>query len=239
LVQVRSLIIPARTITQSTPRTRIIVGDLGTQPFEFRAGQAVTVGLAEGTVRRPYSIACSPNQASRTRAVELLVQIDDHAAPDPHLERAAPGTLLRIDGPFGSFTLPSHLLERRILLIAGGTGIAPLRSIMWDVLERDPGVAVSVVYSARTPEELAYLDELRRLDAEGRISLSVTVTRDSGGAWSGHTGRIDQSLIARVLTNVETRCLVCGPAGFVSEVAGLVRSAGVADDKIVTEASGG
>ncbi len=125
----RSLIIPARTITQSTPRTRIIVGDLGTQTFEFRAGQAVTVGLAEGTVRRPYSIACSPNQASRTRAVELLVQIDDHAAPDPHLERAAPGTLLRIDGPFGSFSLPSALLERRILLIAGGTGIAPLRSI--------------------------------------------------------------------------------------------------------------
>jgi propane monooxygenase reductase subunit len=232
---VRSLITPATTITQATPRTRIIVADLGTQAFEFRAGQAVTVGLAEGNLRRPYSIACSPQQASRNRALELLVQIDDHAAPDPHLERAAAGTLLRIDGPFGSFCLPSPLLEQRVLLVAGGTGIAPLRSIMWDVLERDPGVAVSVAYSARTPEELAYLEELRRLEQDARITLAITVTREPGHAWSGATGRIDRSLIARVLTSVDTRCLVCGPTGFVSEVAALIEAAGVAKERIVKE----
>jgi ferredoxin-NADP reductase len=239
LVPVRSLIIPASTITQATPRTRIIVADLGTNPFEFRAGQAVMVGLAEGTVRRPYSIACSPQHASRNRALELLVQIDDHAAPDPHLDRAAAGTLLRVDGPFGAFTLPSLLPERRVLLVAGGTGIAPLRSIMWDLLERDPGVAVSVVYSARAPEELAYLDELRRLEAEDRITLAITVTRDPGQAWSGATGRIDRSLLAGALTSADTRCLVCGPTGFVSEVVKLVRDSGVPEDEIVTEASGG
>jgi NAD(P)H-flavin reductase len=125
-----------------------------------------------------------------------------------------------------------------VLLAAGGTGIAPLRSIMWDLLEREPEVAVSVVYSARSAEELAYLDELRRIEAGGRINLAITVTRGAGATWTGSTGRIDQSLISRMLTSIETRGLVCGPAAFVAEIVGLLRTAGVPFEKIVTEAAG-
>lgn len=229
-----SLIVPAREVRRETPRTRIIVVDLGGESLPFHAGQAVFAGLAESTVRRPYSIACSPGQAARAHALELLVQIDDHAAPDPHLERAAPGTLLRIEGPFGSFDLPAPLPERRLLLIAGGTGIAPLRSIMWDTLERDPAVAITVIYSARSVDEFAYSQELNGLAAEGRIRLASSVTRDAT-KWSGSTGRISQSLIASVLEGADMRCVICGPSGMVSSVTELLKDAGVTEERILTE----
>lgn len=230
-----SLIVPTREIVRSTPRTRIIFVDLGAQPFAFHPGQAVFAGLADSTVRRPYSVACSPGQATRTRTLELLVQIDDHQAPDPHLERASPGTLLRIEGPFGSFDLPSVLSERDLLLIAGGTGIAPLRSIMWDTLERDPTVAISMVYSARSPEEFAYWDELNALASDQRIRLATTVTRGGDSGWKGTIGRIDERLVTSMLDRPETRCVVCGPPGLVSDVTMLLRKAGVSESRILTE----
>jgi ferredoxin-NADP reductase len=233
---VLSLILPARTITQATPRARIIHADLGIHAFPFRAGQAVLAGLADGTVRRPYSLACSPNQALRTNALELLVQIDDHAAPDPHLEQAMPGTLLQIEGPLGSFDLPAPLPERRLLLVAGGTGIAPMRSIMWDTLERDPGVEIGLIYSARSPEELAYFDELDGLRLQRRLDLVVTVTRSVGTSWRGSTGRLNRILLDKALKTTDTMCLVCGPTGFVSTAAGLLRAAGMREDRVVTEA---
>ena len=230
-----TLVLPVRTIVQATPRTRIITADLGAAHFPFNAGQAVFAGLADGTVRRPYSIACSPGQAARSHAIELLVRIDDYETPDPHLERAVPGTQLRIDGPFGSFAVPSPFPERHLLLVAGGTGIAPLRSMMWDTLEGDPEVEISVLYSARAPEEFAYLHELRDLAAARRIRLTLTVTRDSVVPWIGTRGRIDVALVTASLKTTHTRCVVCGPGGLVADATELLRAAGVAPERISTE----
>jgi len=230
-----SVVLPARDILRATPRTRIIAIDLADTDFPFRAGQAVFAGLADGAMRRPYSIACSPGQSARTGALELLVLIDDHEAPDPHLERATSGTLLRIEGPFGSFGVPWPLPERHLLLIAGGTGIAPLRSIMWDTLERDPGVQVALLYSARAPEEFAYLAELRALAAEERIRLTLTVTRGDPGTWIGARGRMAAGLITSSLMTAETRCVICGPPALVSDATALLLQAGVAAERIATE----
>lgn len=169
------------------------------------------------------------------RAIELLVQIDDHEPPDPHLERAALGTPLRIEGPFGSFGVPSPLLDRELLLIAGGTGIAPLRSILWDTIEHEPDVQITLIYSARAPEEFAYLQELRALAAEERIRLLLTVTRDSPAPWVGTRGRVDAALITSALKTKETRCVICGPSTLVTDGSALLREAGVAEDRISTE----
>jgi ferredoxin-NADP reductase len=224
-----------REAVAATPRTRIIVVDVDPESFVFHAGQAVFAGLADGSVKRPYSIACSPGQARRDRAIELLVQIDDHNQPDPHLERATAGTWLRVEGPFGSFGLPSPLPERHLLLMAGGTGIAPLRSIMWDTLDREPGVDITLLYSVRGSEEFAYLEELASLQAEGRVDLFLTVTRERRDTWTGGRGRIDRQLIASALKSIETRCVVCGPAGFVADLTALLLAAGVAPQRVLTE----
>jgi ferredoxin-NADP reductase len=235
---VRTLVIPVRDVVRATRRTRIITLDLGEMAFSFAAGQAVFAGLAEGSVRRPYSIACSPSWTLETRTLELLVQIDDHAPPDPHLERAVPGTALRVEGPFGSFGLPSPLPESHLLFIAGGTGIAPLRSMMWETMASEARVQIAVVYSARSPQEFAFQDELSRLASERRIELRLTITREAGTEWTGGRGRIDAPLIQSMLKTPETRCLVCGPPALVKDAMAALNVAGVARDRIVSETFG-
>ena len=69
-----------------------------------------------------------------------------------------------------------------MLLVAGGTGIAPLRSMLGEALEPARSPIAHVIYSARTADEFAYRDELEALAADGRIDLTLTVTRD-GDAW--------------------------------------------------------
>jgi ferredoxin-NADP reductase len=232
---VETYFLPAREVVPATPRTRIITIDLDAQAFSFRAGQAVFAGLAEGAWKRPYSIACSPGQARRTNAIELLVQTDDHRAPDPHLERVTAGTALRIEGPFGTFGVNQPLIEPRLLLIAGGTGIAPLRAILWDTLEQRSAVDLHVIYSARSPGEFAYRDELASLDRARHITLSLTATRATDDVWPGTRGRIDRSLIRSSVEPGQTRAVVCGPPGFVANVVTLLHDSGVPPGHIVTE----
>ena len=202
--------------------------------MSFRAGQAVFAGLAESPVKRPYSIACSPAQARRMNAIELLVQIDDDRAPDPHLERATAGTLLRIEGPFGTFGLPPETGERDLLLIAGGTGIAPLRAMLWETLQTQPERSVTLIYSARTQAEFAYLPELTALAGDKQIDLFLTITREDLD-WAGLRGRIDRDLIAAALQSTDTLCVVCGPSGLVADSTRLLTAAGVDTRNIVTE----
>jgi ferredoxin-NADP reductase len=236
---VHTLHLRARDVVAATPRTRIIKVGLDGHEFRFHAGQAVFAGLADGQVKRPYSIACSPLQTARDDMIELLVQIDDHRAPDPHLERAGVGTLLRIAGPIGSFGLSPPRSERQLMLIAGGTGIAPLRSILWDTLEQQPPLDITLVYSARQPEEFAYREELLALARDRRLELFLTVTRGAGDDWTGTRGRIDEALITRTVKTRDVRCAVCGPVPFVADVLVLLRNAGVPAERIVTETYSG
>jgi ferredoxin-NADP reductase len=229
------LVLPALEVIPATPRTRIIRLALNHQPFSFAAGQAVIVGLHYGTVRKPYSIASSPRQAAAADAIELLAQVDDADPLDPHLERVSPGTLVDVDGPFGHFRLPNPIVAGEMLLIAGGTGIAPLRSMLGEALAPRLVERIAVIYSARKPEELAYREELEQLARSGALELYMTVTRADHPSWSGLRGRLDERLIASALKTPQTHCLICGPPGFVSDATSLLLRAGVPDPLIASE----
>jgi NAD(P)H-flavin reductase len=232
---VPSIVLTARDVVRATPRTRIIRLALGEKAFPFLAGQAVLAGLPGGSLHKPYSIASSPGHAVREGALELLVQIEESDAADPHLERVRPGNDVAVTGPIGSFILPNPLSERDLLFVAGGTGIAPLRSMLWDAFERQLADRVGVIYSARGADEFVYAGELRELAANGRIELYLTATRVVPSTWDGLSGRIDGSLIARALHTQETHCFVCGPPGLIAHVADLLRDAGVEERRILTE----
>jgi ferredoxin-NADP reductase len=228
------LTLQVRDLRRATPRTRLLCLDIGATGFRFRAGQAVMAGLHGSLLRKPYSIASAPVEAERTGVLDLLVQVDDSGGPDPHLERATRGTALDIEGPFGDFSLPPVSPGARLLLVAGGTGIAPLRSMLVQALDAGTALDTHVVYSARVAEELAYRDELERLAAEGRIGLTLTVTRDSSG-WTGRRGRIDRALLAATKPTADTQCLVCGPSALVADVRAVLRELGVAPTHIFVE----
>lgn len=223
-----------RDVIRETPRTRIIRFDLGAEPFSFDAGQAVLVAPHGAPLRKPYSIACSPKQATELHALELLVQIDAPDADDPHLERLTPGTLVDVEGPLGTFGLPP-LDERDILFVAGGTGIAPLRSMLWDAIEHRPATNLTLIYSVRSSDEIAYEEEFRKLAERGRLDFRVTITRSGPESWLGPRGRINGALIQHVIRTPDTHSIVCGPPAMIADVTALLTSAGVPDDLIVTE----
>lgn len=193
------------------------------------------VGLHGSPLRKPYSIASAPWEVERTGIMQLLLQIDDSGALDPHLELAAPGTLLDVEGPFGSFGLPPDSVNDALLFVAGGTGIAPLRSMLMERLSRTNVPAISMVYSARSPEAFAFRPELDALQDAGRVKIYFTVTRDDAGAWPGRRGRIDQDLLRTALPLADALCLICGPPLLVSDTTGLLEGIGVRTLRILTE----
>lgn len=223
-----------RDVRRATPRTRLIRLDAPASDFTYTAGQAVMAGLHGSPLRKPYSIASAPAETARHGFIEILVQVDDSGGPDPRLELATPGTPLDIEGPFGTFTLPAIGPAARILMVGGGTGIAPLRSMLVQALETGMAPTAHVIYSARTPDEFAYGDELEGLAREGRITLTLTVTRQ-GAAWEGRRGRIDRDLLARAMVGSDTWCLVCGPPPFVADVLAALDALNVPADRVGVE----
>jgi len=153
--------VPLAAIITSTPRSRLLRIDIRHAGFRFQAGQAVLLGQHGVSKRRPYSIACSPEQAAESNLLDLLVATERDGGLGAHLASAAPGAPLDIDGPLGSFTLPEFESTARVLLVAGGTGIAPLRSMLDHILRRQPARRVSLLYSARGSNEFAFIDELQ------------------------------------------------------------------------------
>jgi ferredoxin-NADP reductase len=226
--------VAVRHVAHATPRTRVISLDLDALGFQFVAGQAVMVGLHGSPLQKPYSIASAPWEANQTGVVQLLAQIDDSGAPDPHLELAAPGALIDLEGPFGSFGLPAEFDQLPLLFVAGGTGIAPLRSMVMQRLSRPHVPAIAVVYSARSPEEFGFLPEFDALQRAQRIKLFLTVSRGEG-RWDGRRGRIDDSLLSEALPSPDACCLLCGPSQLVSDVTQLLLRIGVTDDRILFE----
>ena len=186
--------------------------------------------------RRPYSIACSPERTFETGRLELLVALEANGDIGPHLSSPAPGALVDIEGPLGTFVFPEEPPQRHLLFIAGGTGISPLRAMIDHALRRYESHDVSVLYSARRGDEFAFIDELQDHAAAGRIELHQTVTRDDSPAWSGGRGRIGQSHFESVLHDpAATLCFVCGPRAMVSESLATLRALGVPASAIRTE----
>jgi benzoate/toluate 1,2-dioxygenase reductase subunit len=226
--------VPVRQITRATPRIRILNLDLRAAEFSFTAGQAVMLGLSGSPLRKPYSIASAPWEVGKSGIMQVLVQVEDSGGLDPHLELAAPGTPLDLDGPFGSFGLPGRV-ERPLLFIAGGTGIAPLRSMLIEHLARPTTFPVSLIYSARSVDEFAFRPELAALESAARISSYFTVTREEQAAWQGRRGRISEALLKEALPSAESLCLVCGPPQLVNDTRSLLNQLGVGDENILVE----
>jgi NAD(P)H-flavin reductase len=229
-------VLKVRNYLGATPNARILRLDLNGTTFAFRAGQAVMLGRHGQRLRKPYSLACSPDDAAREGILEFLVGIDGSGRPGAHLDGIAHGSFVDLEGPFGNFSVPDLAQERQFLFVGGGTGIAPLRAMLHHVLGSRNDRAVSVVYSARTSSELVYEKELRALAHEGRIALTLTVTREAhDSSWHGERGRIGRRLLAPYLTDLDTLCFVCGPPEFVEHMAPLLNELGVAKRRIRKE----
>jgi p-cymene methyl-monooxygenase electron transfer component len=222
-------------VRAATPGTRIVRVALDGRPFDFRAGQSVLIGAADQELRQPYSVASAPEEAARTGMLEFLMKVDAAGDPGPHLRGLKRGQRIEMVGPFGSFVFPARPAERRFLFIGGGTGIAPLRSMLWHAMLSRVSGEFAVSYSARTPRDFAYGAELRRLARTGRIRLELTATREAPPRWRGERGRVGHPRLAPLVTDPATLCFICGPPSMLVEVPPILTALGVASSRIQME----
>jgi ferredoxin-NADP reductase len=214
-----------------TPTTRRIKLALDGVPFSYRAGQAAS--LAAGGASTPYSMASSPAETGRHGWLEFLVKVDGSTRFGAQADRLQSETPVTLTGPVGSFTLEGIASEAPLLFVAGGTGIAPLRSMIREALDFGRRGSIALVYSSRTPDEFAYLRELRALESKGRLTLTLTLTGDSK-EWSHARGRTTALHFAELLQPA-TVAFICGPPAMVTDVAAALASLGLPPDRVITE----
>jgi ferredoxin-NADP reductase len=230
------LLLRVRSVKRETPSSRIIRLSLDGSLFPYRAGQSAWLSGEAAAERRPYSIASSPEETRETGAIDFLIKVDPKTgAAGPHLPALGRGAKIAVQGPLGSFVFPESPAERDFLFVAGGTGIAPLRSMIQHVLRAGGAGRIGLLYSARSPEDFAYARELRWLARDQRVEVRLTVTREARPAWKGERGRIEEQRLAGMLHSRETLCFVCGPRSMVDDVPRLLQQLGVRRDRIRIE----
>lgn len=216
------------------------------------AGQHVTVKLTaeDGySTQRDYSIASAATATSATASaqaagrLEITVQRLADGEVSPYLTGTAEtGDQFEVRGPIGGWFAWPDDDPRPLLLLAGGSGIVPLMSMIRTHDQVKSQVPVRLIYSARTPADVIYADELSE-----RVRVSpLTVTNVYTRWWPGdpppgsRTGRIDASVIAEAGFPPEWNPLIfaCGPSGFVEAASDLLTAAGHPPFTIKTERFG-
>ena len=126
-----------------------------------------------------------------------------------------PGDELELRGPIGGYFVWREALGDPLLLVAGGSGVVPLRAMLRHHRATASEIPVRLLYSARTRSDLIYRDELADYET------TITLTREHPPGWDGRTGRVEPDLLAETAWSPAERPLVyvCGPTGFVEAVA--------------------
>lgn len=153
--------------------------------LNHRPGQFVEVSLL-GIGEAPISITSSPSRT--TNRFELCIRAVGNVTNAIH--RLLPGDFVGIRGPFGRGFPFERFRSKDILFISGGLGIAPLRSLINEVLD-DRGMygRVNILYGARSPQDLLFVDDLNEWQAREDLSLYVTVDHPDD-TWDGNIGVI-------------------------------------------------
>ncbi len=201
----------------------------------YRPGQALWLGRHGQPAAKPYAIANAPEEAAARGYLEFLLGTGPDGRLGPHLSGLRPGMRVAARGPVGSLAAPARLSAPHLLLVAGGTGIAPLRAIVQHALRTGYRGQITVVYSARTPRHFAYLRELRRLARLERLRLYTTVTREAPRGWRGGRGRLSLDRLRGLVQGPRPLCFVCGPPAFVRAMRDLLQRAGIPPRRIRTE----
>ncbi|HET8558529.1 MAG TPA: FAD/NAD(P)-binding protein [Gaiellaceae bacterium] len=193
--------------------------------FAVAPGQFVMV-YAFGVGEVPISVSGPPDRPGEP----VVLTVRDVGAVTHAICSSEPGTTLGLRGPFGNSWPVEAGSGGDVLVVAGGIGLAPLRPVVLHALaHRSEYGAASVLYGARTPQDLLYTDELRRW----REELAVEVTVDAADtSWTGRVGVVPKLVERADFRPEAVRAFVCGPEVMIHFTVEALRGRGVPDERI-------
>lgn len=174
-------------------------------PMTFAAGQCNMLYMF-GMGEVPISISGNP-----LRPQPLVHTIRAVGTVTSAMRTLKRGAVLGVRGPFGTPWPVSEAMEKDVVLLAGGLGLAPLRPVVYFLLAHRPKYGrVMLLYGTRTPEDILFRRELEQWRARLDIDVMVTVDRATS-AWRGNVGGVTKLIARAAFDPPETMVLLCGP----------------------------
>jgi ferredoxin-NADP reductase len=209
--------------------------------FEFRAGQHVDLVFAhphqgsENDNFRTFSLAGSPQEKKSIMIAMRMRKTIFKTA----LQAAALGTKFVVSRPRGSFALHKDA-TRPAVFLAGGIGIAPIRSILQHAAQERLEHKLYLFYSNRNIGDAAFMEELENLGSQNHNFIFVpTVTGRRAQTWPHEKGHINDEMLKRYLVGLKGPLYyIAGPSGMVTAMTSLLNSSGVSEDDMKTEEFG-
>ncbi len=203
--------------------------------ISYKAGQYIQFQVPEyeltsESVYRAYSMASQP---SRNNEVELEVRLVPNGICTTYVfEHLEEGDSVTINGPYGDFRLRDT--DARIIFIAGGSGMAPIKSMLYDMDEKNNPREAIYFFGARAVRDLFLVDEMNELEKKLPNfkfvpALSEPLSEDN---WKGETGLITEVLDRHINSVDNTEAYLCGSPGMIDAAVAVLTKKGISEDRI-------
>lgn len=218
-------------IRQETPdvQTFRVNAPEGGKLFEHMPGQCAMV-CAPGVGEAMFSITSSPtNREFQEFSIKRCGELTNY------LHSLQPGDEIMVRGPYGNhFPVETELIGKNLLFIAGGIGLAPLRSVINYVLDnREKYGHVDIVYGSRSAEDLVQLKEIQEVWSNAPdVSVYLTIDREQEN-WNGHVGFVP-NYVKELGFDTDRTALLCGPPIMIKFVLAGLRELGFTTEQVYT-----
>lgn len=205
--------------------------DTHTLDFEPAGREDLAIGPGQFVMVYVFGVGEVPISVSGIgRGGGLTLTVRAVGAVSEAICASAPGTVLGLRGPCGNRWPIAQASGGDVVVVAGGIGLAPLRPVIRHALAHDREYGrISVLYGARTPAELLYLDELE----SWRTRADVAVTVDSADTgWRGQVGVVPKLVGAARLESETAHAFVCGPEVMMHFTAAALLARGLSPERI-------
>ena len=173
--------------------------------FTFESGQFCLLSIL-GVGEAPFCISSSP-----TRQDHLECSIRQVGKLTRALHRLGEGTEIGFRGPYGNSFPLNFLKGKNLVFVGGGIGLAPLRSLIWNVIDnRDSYGNIAIIYGARSPADLCFRYDLEAWDKDKTVNMVTTVDKGDDG-WTGRVGLVPAVLEQVAPSAKNSVAIVCGP----------------------------
>jgi CDP-4-dehydro-6-deoxyglucose reductase, E3 len=194
--------------------------------IQFKAGQFISFDLTppggERLMILPYSIASPPNESDR---ITLVFNRVPRGRGSTYLFNLREGDAVAFEGPQGSFYLRERM--RNVLFVATGTGIAPIRSMLLDLVDNGYAGTATLYWGLRSQRDVYYQQEFEALAARyPNVSFAIALSRPEAG-WQGYAGRVTGLVDARVTSVKNLDVFLCGNHAMIRDVTEIIRTKGL------------